>query len=78
MHCCGINLVKGLLARKLAIRAGLNYVYAGNIQEDEGLTTFCPSCKTALITRAGFYVKENKLKNGKCPECNESIPGIWK
>lgn len=64
-------------ARKLAMKAGLNYVYAGNIPEDEGLTTYCPQCKKPVITRSGFYLKESLLINGRCPYCNEKIPGVW-
>jgi len=65
-------------ARKLALKAGLNFVYTGNILDNEGSTTFCPSCRKPIIMRKGFYVIENKLNKGKCPHCNEKIPGVWK
>jgi pyruvate formate lyase activating enzyme len=64
-------------ARQIALKAGLNYVYAGNIPNEEGLTTYCPGCKKPVITRSGFYLKENKLIGGKCPYCNEEIQGVW-
>jgi len=63
--------------RKAAIDAGFRYVYTGNVPDKEGSTTFCPKCKKPLIVREGFSVVENKLVNGKCPECGESIAGIW-
>lgn len=66
-----------LRARNFAIKSGLNFVYAGNILNREMSTTFCPSCKKPLITRHGFFVLENKIKKGKCPECNEKIAGVW-
>lgn len=66
-----------LKARQLALKAGLHYVYAGNILEEEAMSTYCPSCKKPLITRSAFYLKENKLVKGKCPYCNERIPGRW-
>jgi pyruvate formate lyase activating enzyme len=36
-------------ARKIALEAGLHYVYTGNIHDPQGGTTFCPACQTALI-----------------------------
>ncbi len=69
------NIVKE--ARRLAIKEGLNYVYTGNIHDEEGSITYCPSCKKALIKRAGFSVTENNISEGKCKFCEEKIPGIW-
>ncbi len=63
-------------ARKIAMKK-LNYVYTGNLPDEEGNTTYCPKCKKALIIREGFFVKENNIKNGKC-ECGEKIAGVWK
>ena len=65
-------------ARKMALAAGLHYVYTGNILDEEGSTTFCPACKKPVIKRMGFSLVENKLVNGKCPFCNEKIAGVWK
>ena len=64
-------------ARRIAMKAGLNYVYTGNLPDDEGNNTYCPKCKKAVIKRSGFYVTENLLQNGKCP-CGEKIAGVWK
>ncbi len=63
-------------ARKTAINAGLNYVYTGNINDDKGNSTYCPNCKKPVIKRKGYYIAENKIKEGKCP-CGEKIPGVW-
>jgi len=64
-------------ARMIAKGMGLSYVYTGNINDEDGSTTFCPKCGQAVIRRKGFIVAENKLKKGKCP-CGEDIPGIWR
>jgi len=64
-------------ARKQAKKAGLKYVYTGNIPDDEGDNTFCPKCKKLLIKRRLFSVIENNLKESKCPYCNEKIDGVW-
>jgi len=59
--------------------AGLKFVYAGNMpgclenRED----TVCPNCNTTLIRRCGFYIKENRITDSKCPDCSAKIPGIW-
>lgn len=64
-------------ARQMALKAGLNFVYTGNLPDKDGDSTFCPSCKRLLIERIGFYVNKNNMINGKCQFCNEKIPGVW-
>jgi pyruvate formate lyase activating enzyme len=63
-------------ARKIAIDAGLHYVYEGNIFS-EGANTACPSCGRLLIRRSWHNVLENNLKNGACASCGLAIPGVW-
>jgi pyruvate formate lyase activating enzyme len=63
-------------ARKIALDAGLHYVYEGNIFS-EGANTNCPSCGRLLIRRSWHNVLENNLKNGDCPSCGLVIPGVW-
>ena len=60
--------------------AGLKFVYAGNRPGDLGdrEDTFCPNCHATLIRRWGFAIKENRMKDGCCPDCGCTIPGIWK
>lgn len=65
-------------ARKIAIKLGLKYVYAGNIDDEEGNVTYCPKCKKAIIVRQGFYVFRNYIERGKCKFCKTEIAGIWK
>lgn len=63
-------------ARKVALAAGLHYVYEGNILSG-GAHTYCPACKTLLIRRSWHDVEENHLHNGACPKCGLGIPGRW-
>jgi pyruvate formate lyase activating enzyme len=63
-------------ARKIALEAGLHYVYEGNIFSD-GAHTSCPSCKTLLLKRSWHEVEKNYLKDGHCPNCGLAIPGRW-
>jgi pyruvate formate lyase activating enzyme len=64
-------------ARKIALDAGLHYVYEGNIFSD-GANTACPSCGELLIRRSWHNILENRLKNGACPSCGVVIPGVWR
>ncbi|MBU1136336.1 MAG: AmmeMemoRadiSam system radical SAM enzyme [Nanoarchaeota archaeon] len=64
-------------ARKIAISKGLNYVYTGNIEDEEGNNTYCPKCKEIVIKRKFFEIIENKIKDSKCSKCGERIAGVW-
>ncbi len=64
-------------ARKIALHKGLIFVYVGNVFDREGQTTYCPNCNLRLIERDWHSVLVNRLKDGKCPNCNTKIPGIF-
>jgi len=68
-----------LRAYEIGRRAGLRYIYPGNIPgafgDKEG--THCPSCGALVIGRSGFRVTSYRLAGGKCPECATPIPGVW-
>lgn len=72
---------KLIRACEIGTAAGLRYVYAGNIpgRVSNWEDTRCPICQTTLIRRTGYRVLENRLSaaNGKCPQCQTMIPGIW-
>ena len=65
-------------AREIAISEGLDYVYIGNVRSREGENTYCPGCKSLLIERKGYFILQNRLKEGRCPDCNKEIYGVWK
>jgi pyruvate formate lyase activating enzyme len=65
-------------AREIAISEGLDYVYIGNVRSKEGENTYCPGCKRALIERKGYFILQNRLTSGRCPDCNKEIYGVWK
>ena len=57
---------------------GLQYVYVGNILDEEHSTTHCPECSTPLISRNGYsVVVEDSFDKGKCKTCGKEIPGVW-
>lgn len=66
-------------AYEIGKRAGLRYVYPGNIPgafgDKEG--THCPNCNALVIGRSGFRVTSYTLVEGNCPKCATAIPGVW-
>lgn len=69
----------GLLQRAHAIgtKAGLLFVYTGNLPGHPLENTYCPRCGTLLIHRLLYSARNIKLQNGSCSRCGESIPGVW-
>ena len=63
-------------ASDIAKKAGLLYVYMGNVPVHGD--TYCPDCGTLLIDRTGYSVTKNSLVEGHCPKCNRAIEGVWK
>lgn len=63
-------------ARKIALDAGLHYVYTGNVHHIEGDTTYCPGCGSAVIVRDWYEIKQYHLTaEGRCKNCNAAIAG---
>jgi pyruvate formate lyase activating enzyme len=67
-----------LKAREIGLKAGLRYVYTGNIPGEGGESTFCYACGELLIDRVGFLIRGYHLQEGKCPKCQAEIDGVWK
>jgi len=63
--------------RQIAMNAGLEYVYIGNVPGHEGERTYCSRCKKLLIFRQAYSIGEVHLAKGKCKFCGNPIPGIW-
>jgi pyruvate formate lyase activating enzyme len=63
-------------ARDIALRAGLDYVYTGNVHNREGDTTFCPNCNAEVIKRDWYEINSYRLTaNGHCAQCDTKIAG---
>jgi pyruvate formate lyase activating enzyme len=67
-----------LRARDIGLKAGLRYVYTGNIPGEGGENTNCYQCGELLIERLGYTIRGFILKDGKCPKCQAEIDGVWK
>jgi pyruvate formate lyase activating enzyme len=58
-------------------KAGLRYIYMGNVSADPSEHTYCYQCGEKLITRSGFFVEENRItEKSTCPKCAAEIDGI--
>ncbi len=57
-------------------RAGLHYIYEGNLNNGRE-QTICPSCGLTVISRSGYNVTGTNLKDGACARCGRQIAGIW-
>ena len=67
-------------AADLGTRAGLRYVYAGNLPGMVGDLehTRCASCRALLIERYGYHIRAyNVSADGRCPSCASIVPGRW-
>ena len=64
------------LALKIGRKAGLKYVYAGNVP-GESENTSCSNCGEVLIRRQGYMILKNSLLEGRCGKCGTALPGVW-
>jgi pyruvate formate lyase activating enzyme len=64
-------------AREIGVKAGLRYVYCGNIPGKEGEDTYCPNCGKLVIERVGFQIVKDEVVNGECGYCHSKIDGVW-
>ena len=63
-------------ARQIAIDAGLHYVYTGNVHDERGGSTWCPSCKAPLVLRDWYRIDDYRLRpDGCCPDCGTPVAG---
>lgn len=64
-------------AYEIGKKAGLKYVYTGNVPGLPSEDTHCPKCGTLVINRFGYTITRHD-KDGKCPKCNEDLNLILK
>ena len=67
-------------AAAIGARAGVRYVYAGNLPGRTGSLedTRCPGCGATVVRRQGFSVLANEVTaEGRCRNCRAAIPGRW-
>jgi len=64
-------------AYEIGQKAGLNYVYIGNVYDPKRSSTYCPRCGEVLIEREGYQTRTVSLdkKKSSCQKCGEKIYG---
>ena len=63
-------------ARDIALKAGIRYVYTGNVHDRTGGTTFCPGCGKSVIVRDWHEILDYELTpEGRCRHCDAQVPG---
>lgn len=62
--------------REIGSKAGLKYVYIGNVREKGLSDTTCPECKNLVLERLGYDINRMDI-NGKCRSCKTNIKGVW-
>jgi pyruvate formate lyase activating enzyme len=58
-------------------RAGLNYVYLGNVPGHSTETTICPQCGQSVIQRRAFTLGKSNLHDSTCDHCGAKIAGVY-
>ncbi len=71
-------------AYDIARRAGIRYIYTGNVIDQERQHTYCPGCGRAVIERSGYDILSYAINSGRCMFCQmpiagryEDAPGNW-
>ena len=65
-------------ARRIALQAGLRYVYTGNVHDEDGQSTRCPSCGEVVIGRDWYVLTRWGLDaHGRCASCGTQVPGVF-
>lgn len=66
-----------LRAREIAGRAGIKYVYVGNVDDRKHQSTYCPGCKAMLIERNWYEIGRYELDGNRCRKCGTKIAGVF-
>jgi AmmeMemoRadiSam system radical SAM enzyme len=64
-----------VMARDIAVRQGLKFVYVGNVNDVFNQSTWCPCCGELLIERNGYQLGQWNLDGNACRKCRTLIPG---
>jgi len=67
-------------AYKIGQDVGLQYVYVGNVDDEDYESSYCPKCHQRVIDRRGHigqYVVNALKEDGKCPHCGYRLEGVW-
>jgi pyruvate formate lyase activating enzyme len=69
-------------AWEIGKEVGLWYVFVGNVpgqmlsHDVEGESTYCHNCGSSLISRRGYSIRRNRIRDSACPDCGTPVAGI--
>ena len=64
--------VKTILKAREIAQEYLNFVYTGNLPEEEN-NTYCQVCRNLLIQRNAYEIRSSGIKNGLCSSCHSQL-----
>jgi pyruvate formate lyase activating enzyme len=65
-------------ARDMALEAGVQFVYLGNIRGERGNDTHCKKCGILLVKRSGYSTTTTNLtKEFQCKKCGAQTNIVW-
>ena len=64
------------IAKEIGLKAGLYYVYLGNVKTDKDMDTECPQCGCLLVERSYYGIISNTVQDNHCPNCGMEISGV--
>ena len=65
-------------ARRIAMNAGIRYVYTGNVHDPAGEATHCHACGAVLIGRDQYdVIAWNLSSDGSCAKCGTRCHGVF-
>jgi pyruvate formate lyase activating enzyme len=53
--------------------AGLHHVFLGNVAEPGGEDTVCPDCGRVVVSRRGYHVMRDDVRDGACTHCGADV-----
>lgn len=62
-------------AYEIGKKAGLHYVYVGNIETEKYESTYCQQCNNLLISRSGYKTEMMMDEKGRCKSCATVLDG---
>jgi pyruvate formate lyase activating enzyme len=61
-------------AREIGLKAGLSFVYIGNLPVEKEDDTFCPKCGNLAVRRTGYMTEVLGVdQKGYCTDCQEDL-----
>jgi pyruvate formate lyase activating enzyme len=54
-------------------KAGLKFVYTGNVPGHKNESTFCYSCGKPIVERLGYQTDQVGLENSRCKFCGAEL-----